>query len=75
MGMPVTEDGVQEGGNLNLAAPQRPPRDDRGAGRAGLLEGAGVRDLERRRGSAHQQLVDAPNYTVSAFLPEGIFAG
>jgi formamidase len=75
MGMPVTNDGVQENGDLNLAA------------RNALLN---MIDVLQERGYSPAQayiicsvavdlrisnLVDAPNYTVSAFLSEDIFRG
>ncbi len=75
MGMPVRDDGTQENGDLNLAA------------RNALLN---MIDLLQARGWSAPQayvicsvavdlrisnLVDAPNYTVSAFLPEAIFDG
>jgi len=74
-GMPVREDGTQEGGDLNLAA------------RNALLS---MIDLLQERGWSKAQayvicsvavdlrisnLVDLPNVTVSALLPEGIFRG
>lgn len=73
VGMPVREDGTQEGGDLNLAA------------RNALL---GMVDLLQERGWSAAQayvlcsvavdlrisnLVDLPNVAVSAFLPEDIF--
>jgi formamidase len=75
MGMPVTEDGVQEAGDLNLAA--------RNA-LLGMIELLGERGFSKAQAYVIcsvaadlriSNLVDAPNYTVSAFLPEGIFAG
>ena len=74
-GMPVREDGTQEGGDVNLAA------------RNALLN---MIDLLQERGWSKAQayiicsvavdlrisnLVDLPNVTVSALLPEGIFQG
>jgi len=73
MGMPVREDGTQEGENLTLAA------------RNALIEM--IRLLQERGFSADQayiicsvavdlrisNVVDLPNVTVSAFLPEAIF--
>jgi formamidase len=73
MGMPVSDDGTQEGGDLNLAA------------RNALVQM--IQLLEERGYSKAQayvicsvavdlrisNLVDSPNYTVSAFLSEGIF--
>ncbi len=73
MGMPVTEDGVNKGENLNLAA------------RNALLN---MIDLIQERGFTREQayvicsvgvdlkvsnVVDIPNYVVSAFLPEDLF--
>ena len=75
MGMPVTDDGVNEGENLTLAC------------RNALLN---MIDLLQERGFSRNQayvicsvgvdlkvsnVVDVPNYTVSAFLPEGLFVG
>jgi formamidase len=74
-GMPVREDGTQEGGDVNLAA------------RNALLN---MIDLLEERGWSKAQayvicsvavdlrisnLVDLPNVTVAALLPEGIFRG
>ena len=74
MGMPVREDGTQEPGDLNLAT------------RNALLN---MIDLLGERGWSREQayiicsvavdlrlsnVVDLPNVTVSAFLPEGIFS-
>jgi len=74
-GMPVREDGTQEGGDVNLAA------------RNALLN---MVDLLQERGWSKAQayvicsvavdlrisnLVDLPNVTVAALLPEGIFQG
>jgi formamidase len=74
-GMPVREDGTQEGGDVNLAA------------RNALLN---MIDLLQERGWSTAQayvicsvavdlrisnLVDQPNVTVAALLPEGIFRG
>ena len=73
MGMPITEEGTQENGDLNLAA------------RNALIQ---MIDLLRDRGFTKEQAyvicsvavdlkisnaVDMPNVTVSAFLPEAIF--
>ena len=73
MGMPVTDDGVNEGENLTLAA------------RNALLN---MIDLLQERGWTREQaymicsvavdlkvsnVVDVPNFVVSAFLPEDIF--
>ncbi len=73
MGMPVRDDGVNEGENLTLAA------------RNALLN---MIDLLQERGWAREQayilcsvavdlkvsnVVDVPNFVVSAFLPEDIF--
>lgn len=75
MGMPVREDGVNEGENLTLAA------------RNALLN---MIDLLQERGWTREQayilcsvavdlrvsnVVDVPNFVVSAFLPEDIFEG
>lgn len=75
MGMPIREDGVQEGEDLTLAA------------RNALV---GMIDLLQERGWSREQAyvicsvavdlkisnaVDLPNVTVSAFLPEDIFEG
>ncbi len=75
MGMPIAEDGTNEGGDLNLAA------------RNALVS---MIDLLGERGWTRQQayvicsvavdlrvsnIVDLPNVTVSAFLPEDIFRG
>ena len=75
MGMPVHPDGTQEGENLTLAA------------RNALIN---MIDLLQERGWSRQQayvicsvavdlrisnIVDLPNVTVSAFLPEDIFQG
>ena len=75
VGMPVTEDGVNEGENLTLAC------------RNALLN---MIDLLQERGFTREQayvicsvavdlkvsnVVDVPNVVVSAFLPEGIFEG
>ncbi len=75
MGMPVRDDGVNEGENLTLAA------------RNALLN---MIQLLQERGWSREQayilcsvavdlkvsnLVDAPNFVVSAFLPEDIFEG
>ncbi len=73
MGMPVTDDGVNEGENLTLAA------------RNALIN---MIDLLQERGWTREQayvicsvavdfkisnVVDVPNFVVSAFLPEDIF--
>ena len=73
MGMPITEEGTQENGDLNLAA------------RNALIQ---MIDLLQERGFTKEQAyvicsvavdlkisnaVDMPNVTVSAFLPEAIF--
>ena len=73
MGMPITEEGIQENGDLNLAA------------RNALIQ---MIDLLQERGFTKEQAyvicsvavdlkisnaVDMPNVTVSAFLPEAIF--
>jgi formamidase len=73
MGMPIREDGTQEGGDVTLAA------------RNALLN---MIDLLQERGWSREQayiicsvavdlkisnIVDLPNVTVSAFLPEDIF--
>jgi formamidase len=75
MGMPVREDGTQEGENLTLAA------------RNALIN---MIELLQERGWSREQayiicsvavdlrvsnVVDLPNVTVSAFLPEDIFQG
>jgi len=75
MGMPITDDGVNEGENLTLAA------------RNALIN---MIDLLQERGWSREQayvicsvavdlkvsnIVDLPNVTVSAFLPEDIFQG
>jgi formamidase len=75
MGMPVREDGTQEGENLTLAA------------RNALIN---MIELLQERGWSREQayiicsvavdlrvsnVVDLPNVTVSAFLPEAIFQG
>jgi formamidase len=75
MGMPIREDGVNEGENLTLAC------------RNALLN---MIDLLQERGWTREQayvlcsvavdlrisnVVDVPNYVVSALIPEGIFAG
>ncbi len=75
MGMPIREDGTQEGGDLTLAA------------RNALIN---MIDLLQERGWTREQayvicsvavdlkvsnIVDLPNVTVSAFLPEDIFQG
>jgi formamidase len=75
MGMPITEEGTQENGDLNLAA------------RNALIQ---MIDLLQDRGFTKEQAyvicsvavdlkisnaVDMPNVTVSAFLPEAIFQG
>ncbi|MCH7787697.1 MAG: acetamidase/formamidase family protein [Chloroflexi bacterium] len=75
MGMPITDDGVNEGENLTLAA------------RNALIN---MIDLLGERGWSREQayvicsvavdlkvsnIVDLPNVTVSAFLPEDIFQG
>ena len=75
MGMPIRDDGVQEGEDLTLAA------------RNALV---GMIGLLQERGWSREQAyvicsvavdlkisnaVDLPNVTVSAFLPEGIFEG
>ena len=75
MGMPIREDGTQEGEDLTLAA------------RNALIQ---MIDLLRERGWSKEQayvicsvavdlkisnVVDLPNVTVSAFLPEDIFQG
>jgi len=75
MGMPIREDGVNEGENLTLAC------------RNALLN---MIDLLQERGWSREQayvicsvaadlrisnVVDVPNYVVSALLPEAIFAG
>jgi formamidase len=74
-GMPVHPDGTQEGGDVNLAA------------RNALLD---MVDLLQERGWSKEQayvicsvavdlrisnLVDQPNVTVAALLPEAIFEG
>jgi len=73
--MPVTDEGVNEGENLTLAC------------RNALIN---MIDLLQARGFSREQayvicsvgvdlqisnVVDVPNYVVSAFLPEGIFQG
>lgn len=75
MGMPIREDGTQEGEDLTLAA------------RNALIN---MIELLQERGWTREQayiicsvavdlkvsnIVDLPNVTVSAFLPEGIFQG
>ncbi len=75
MGMPIRDDGVNEGENLTLAC------------RNALLN---MIDLLQERGWSGEQayiicsvavdlrvsnVVDVPNYVVSALLPEGIFQG
>ena len=75
MGMPIRDDGVNEGENLTLAC------------RNALLN---MIDLLQERGWSREQayvlcsvaadlrisnVVDVPNYVVSALLPEAIFAG
>ena len=75
MGMPIREDGVNEGENLTLAC------------RNALLN---MIDLLQERGWSREQayvicsvavdlrisnVVDVPNYVVSALLPEAIFQG
>lgn len=75
MGMPIRDDGVNEGENLTLAC------------RNALLN---MLDLLQERGWTREQayiicsvavdlrvsnVVDVPNYVVSAFLPEAIFQG
>ena len=75
MGMPIRDDGTNESGDLNLAAHNAL---------------AQMIDLLQERGFTRQQayiicsvavdlkisnLVDSPNFVVSAFLPEGIFQG
>jgi formamidase len=75
MGMPIRDDGTNEGENLTLAC------------RNALL---GMLDLLQERGWSREQayiicsvavdlrvsnVVDVPNYVVSALLPEGIFQG
>jgi len=75
MGMPIREDGVNEGENLTLAC------------RNALLN---LIDLLQERGWSREQayvlcsvaadlrisnVVDVPNYVVSALIPEAIFAG
>ncbi len=75
MGMPITDDGVNEGENLTLAC------------RNALLN---MLDLLQERGWSREQayilcsvavdlrvsnVVDVPNYVVSALLPEAIFQG
>jgi formamidase len=75
MGMPVTAEGRQENGDVNLAARNAVIRmiellEERGWTReqAYVLCSVAV-DLRV------SNVVDVPNVTVSAFLPEGIFAG
>jgi formamidase len=75
MGMPIDEQGVNQGENLTLAC------------RSALLN---MVDLLRERGYTREQaycicsvavdlrisnVVDVPNYVVSALLPEDIFQG
>jgi formamidase len=75
MGMPVRDDGVNEGENLTLAC------------RNAILN---MIDLLQERGFTRNQayvicsvavdlkvsnVVDVPNYVVSAFLPEDLFVG
>jgi formamidase len=75
MGMPIRDDGVNEGENLTLAC------------RNAVLN---MMDLLQERGWSREQayiicsvavdlrvsnVVDVPNYVVSALLPEGIFQG
>jgi formamidase len=75
MGMPIRDDGVNEGENLTLAC------------RNALLN---MIDLLQERGFSREQayvlcsvaadlrisnVVDIPNYVVSALIPEGIFTG
>jgi len=75
MGMPIRDDGVNEGENLTLAC------------RNALLN---LIDLLQERGWSREQayvlssvaadlrisnVVDVPNYVVSALIPEGIFTG
>ena len=75
MGMPITDDGVNDGENLSLAA--------RNATLAmiDLLVGRGyTRDQAYVICSVAvdlriNNLVDVPNVVVSAYLPEGIFPG
>ena len=73
MGMPVTGDGVQEAGDLNLAAHNALLNmiallEERGFTKAQAYVICSVAvDLRI------SNLVDTPNFTVSAFLPEAIF--
>ena len=75
MGMPITDDGVNDGENLTLAC------------RNALLN---MIDLLQERGFTREQayvicsvgvdlkvsnVVDVPNFVVSAFLPEDLFVG
>jgi formamidase len=75
MGMPIRDDGVNDGENLTLAC------------RNALLN---MIDLLQERGWSRDQayvlcsvaadlrisnVVDVPNYVVSALIPEGIFTG
>src|SRR5438094_3730982 len=75
MGMPIRDDGVNEGENLTLAC------------RNALLN---MIDLLQERGCSGEQayvlcsvaadlrisdVVDVPNYVVSALIPEAIFGG
>jgi acetamidase/formamidase len=73
MGMPVTDDGVQQNGDLNLAARNALMNmiallEERGFTKAQAYVICSVAvDLRI------SNLVDTPNFTVSAFLPEAIF--
>jgi formamidase len=73
VGMPVREDGVQESGDVNLAA--------RNA-LLNMISHLGRRGFNRQQAYAIcsvavdlkvSQLVDVPSFLVSAFLPEDIF--
>ena len=55
MGMPVDEQGVNQGENLNTGLPERHPEHDGPAAGARLLSRAGLRALQRRRRPPDQQ--------------------
>jgi formamidase len=75
MGMPVTDDGVQEAGDLNLAARNALLQMIQLLGERGYSKAQAYVICSVAADLRISNLVDAPNFTVSAFLSEDIFAG
>ena len=65
----------QPGRRPDPGLPQRSAQHDRPAAGARFLSQPGVRNLQRGRRPQGENVVDVPNYVVSAFLPEDLFVG